>query len=58
MKKIYESKTVWFNLIMMVVLVAQLVGDMYTNQAQLTALIAGVGNIVLRVWFTETKIEK
>lgn len=51
-KKWYESKTVWFNAIMTVILTAKLFNT------ETTALIAGVGNVILRVWFTDKKIEK
>jgi len=57
MKKVYMSKTVWFNVIVTAVLMAQLFGELYPDLAGATAGIMGVGNLILRVWFTDTKIE-
>ena len=58
MKKWYQSKTLWFNILTTVVLTAQMVGDLYLEYATITILLAGFGNIMLRVWFTTTEIEK
>ena len=58
MKKWYSSKTVWFNLLTTLVLVAQLVGEQFQEYLPVTVLIAGLGNILLRVWFTDSEVEK
>ena len=58
MKKWHQSKTVWFNLIMTAVLTAELVGGLYPSFGQASILLMGLGNLILRVWFTDTVIEK
>ena len=55
-KPFYESKTFWFNVVTLVILVAEFLGDAEPTWQVVTAAIAGVGNIVLRVWFTDTSI--
>ena len=56
MKEWYQSKTVHFNLIMTVVMISEFAQSIHPEWISVTALIAGVGNIVLRVWFTDTEI--
>ena len=58
MKNWYESKTLWFNAIMTVVLTAQMVSGFYDDFTVVTGMVAGFGNILLRVWFTEKGIAK
>lgn len=61
MKKWYESKTVWYNLIMTVIDIAALVQEVYTDVPEWVllgaAMIHGSGNVVLRIWFTDKPIE-
>ena len=58
MKKWYQSKTVIFNSIMTLVMIAQLVGQTNEELAGVTALVAGIGNIIIRVWYTDTAVER
>jgi uncharacterized membrane protein HdeD (DUF308 family) len=62
-KNFWESKTVWLNAILTVVGALTLVADALTNNAQLTVpgvlmLVAGVGNVIIRIWFTDSTITK
>lgn len=59
MKKWYESKTVWFNVILTLVEVIALASDLHIGgEAALLylAFAQGVGNVVLRVWFTNKPV--
>lgn len=59
MKEWYESKMVWFNIIMTVVELVAFVGTLPGLPSEVLpylATIQGVGNVVLRVWFTELGI--
>jgi hypothetical protein len=64
MKLWYESKTVWFNLVMtllmIVPVVATTVKALDPNDAVLidaiAGLVTGVGNIIIRIWFTDMPI--
>ena len=65
MKPWYESKTVWFNLITMLLAIFPIVGAFVKVIEPSTAVIidavlamvAGIGNVILRVWFTDVPIE-
>jgi len=65
MKAWYSSKTLWFNVIMTLVMGIPVIASAYKamspEQAVLAdaiaGLITGLGNIFIRVWFTEEKIE-
>ena len=65
MKAWYESKTLWFNFIMTIVLAVPIIAtatkNLDPNAAVLidsvAGLVAGLGNILLRVWFTDTPID-
>jgi hypothetical protein len=65
MKKFYVSKTVWFNIIMTIVMaipvIAAATKNLDPNMAVLVdsiaALVTGLGNIILRIWFTDTAID-
>ena len=65
MKKVYNSKVVWFNIIMLVVLAAPQIASAYkaVSPAQavlidtVAGLVTGIGNVVLRVWFTDMPID-
>ncbi len=65
MKKMwYESKTVWFNIVLTVLGVVPIVGAfmklLYPDAAMVIegvlAMVAGIGNLILRVWFTEAPL--
>ena len=58
MKKWYESKTLWFNILATVVLTASYLGNVNPSISAVAVGVAGVGNIILRVWFTEMPVEK
>lgn len=60
MKKWYQSKEVWFNVIMVIVETLSFVIDSgYTATKVLPWLVSlqAFGNIVLRVFFTKDQIE-
>lgn len=60
-----QSKTIWFNVIMTLLLIAPIVGafvkilepDQVALIDGILAVLAGVGNVILRVWFTDTPIQ-
>ena len=54
----YESKTVLFNILTTIVMVASFVGDVHESVSAVTVMVAGIGNIILRVWLTDTAIER
>jgi len=57
----YESKTVWFNIIMTLILVASFVttvSGLPEWVVPVSMIVQGVGNIVLRVWFTDSTVER
>jgi len=61
MKKWYESKLVWLGILQTVIGVLGLVSDFlgvsnFTPQA-ITILVMGALTVVLRVWFTDRRIE-
>lgn len=49
-KSIFESKTVWFNLITGVISVAAIIPPPFG------AIVLAIGNLVLRVWFTDSPV--
>lgn len=51
-KKFYESKTFWLNVLVMLALIAELVADTGWLSITVTAFVANVLNVVMRVWFT------
>lgn len=61
MKSWWESKTVWFNIFMTVIDFAAFL-ETQTGLpewvAPLAVTIHGIGNVILRVWFTSTEVEK
>lgn len=57
-KKWWESKTIWFNVIMTILDIAALQSVSAWLDIQTLALIQTVGNVILRVWFSDTIIEK
>lgn len=61
MKKVYLSKTLWLNLITTVVMAleaTQVLDLMSDDQLKIAAAVVAVLNIVLRVYFTDTKLIK
>jgi hypothetical protein len=64
MKTLLESKTVWFNVIMLILgslpIIATFVKAIKPEVAGLIdsvlALITGIGNLILRIYFTEVPI--
>ncbi len=60
MKAWFESKTVWVNIIAMLVMVLDLASRQPFIPAQyvpVLVFVIGVLNVVLRVWFTEQPID-
>jgi len=65
MKPWYDSKTLWFNVVMTIVLAAPVIAAateaLSPERAVLidaiAGLVTGLGNIFLRVWFTDTPID-
>ncbi len=62
-KNWWESKTVILNALMTVIGALTLVADTLTNTPQLTIpgvlmLVAGIGNVIIRIWFTDSSITK
>lgn len=60
MKNWYESKTVWFNIIVTVVAILALpefVAVLSPVWLKYSVLGGAVGNIILRLWFTATGIK-
>lgn len=53
MKKWYQSKTLWFNVITLILLVIGEVYKTFPFDPKLYGIITGLGNIILRV-FTNT----
>lgn len=58
MKKWYQSKTVWFNIVTTIVgVVTFLQGQpTFAEFAPWLVLVAGIGNLILRIWFTDQPI--
>ncbi|MBI5390993.1 hypothetical protein HZB02_05885 [Candidatus Woesearchaeota archaeon] len=52
----YCSKTVWVNLILTLVAVIDLIHNLNFINTKYLILIAGVLNIILRIWFTKVPI--
>ena len=61
MKKWYQSKTVWFNVITTVLALAtelsNATGLSTESMLKIYAAVISVGNIILRVFFTEKPID-
>lgn len=55
MKKWYTSKTIWFNIITIVLGIIQVISNSYAIPSEILATINGVGNLILRV-ITSTSI--
>lgn len=52
----YQSKTLWFNVFTMLVLIAEQIPALWPNPPEWLTVAVGavlvVGNVILRVWFT------
>ena len=65
MKPFYQSKTVIFNFLMTIIMAVPIIASAYGKLQpeaavladSIAGLIVGLGNIVLRVWFTDTPID-
>lgn len=59
-KEFYKSKTFWFNVICLVVLFAEQIPVISPQipvwGTQVVAYILLAGNLILRLWFTDTKL--
>jgi hypothetical protein len=58
-KNWYQSKTVWFNIIVFIVgfgALPQFVAVLPVSWLPYVVLVGAVGNYILRVWFTSTPI--
>jgi hypothetical protein len=60
MKLWYQSKTLWFNVISLVLgVLGAIVGLLQTQVAVIVVTgFIGLGNAVLRIWFTDSPIAK
>lgn len=58
LKGAMRSKTVWFNLVMLVLLGSELVNSQYPLDPKVLALIAGFGNLALRFITTGSLADK
>lgn len=61
MKLWYQSKMVWFNLIMTLINILallQVFPGLSPMIVEYLILLQGIGNIILRIWFTNTGILK
>jgi len=60
-KTVVNSKTIIFNVIMTLILVAELLPTVVPNSPEwvlpVSVGVMGIGNIVLRVWFTTQPVE-
>ena len=56
-KHLLKSKTVWLNLITMLIMFAGMLGTQNLIKPEYVAAIVGALNIVLRVWFSATPIK-
>lgn len=58
MKNWWESRTVWLNVTMTALLIAEMAAQLEPQFIGATAWITGTANIILRVWFTDMGIRK
>ena len=56
-KSYLKSKTLWFNALTSVLAVLSLADIQAFLPAKYVALINAIGNIILRVWFTNTTLK-
>ena len=52
MKSVWASKTLWFNVVTALVAIASLTDVLPKNILPVAGIIAAIGNIILRVFFT------
>ena len=57
-KSWYKSKTIWFNAVTTLLMFASLSEVEMIISPKWIAIINGVGNIILRVWFTSQPVTK
>lgn len=65
MKPIYKSKMVWFNVIMLILGAAPIIAaqikvikpDWIPVVDGVVMMVTGIGNVILRVYFTDTPID-
>lgn len=57
-KNVLESKTVMFNSVTTVIAIAALLASQatFSSIAPYLTLIGGIGNLILRIWFTATPV--
>lgn len=55
-KSWYQSKIVWFNALTTIVAIALFFKGTFPAYAPTFVAVSGVGNIILRIWFTSTSI--
>ncbi len=61
MKNWYQSKTVWFNVVMTIIDILALAADLKIGGSAAVVYLGfaqGIGNIILRVWFTDTGVRR
>jgi hypothetical protein len=58
MKKWYQSRTVWFNVIALLVVVLQRMGELNIGDPRMLESVLAVGNLFLRVFSTVQPVEK
>lgn len=56
MKKWYQSKTLWYNIVTIALGIVQVVSDVYIIPTEILTLVNGIGNVVLR-FLTSTGIQ-
>jgi len=54
-KPIWKSKTMWFNVITLILAVLEVISGVYLIDSKVLMLINGLGNIALR-FLTKTKV--
>jgi Mg2+/citrate symporter len=52
----YKSKTVWMNAVLTLVAMIELLKGLPWVSPEILVFVAGVLNVVLRVWFTSSKV--
>jgi len=55
-KRPWRSKILWFNLVSGIVATAQALSHTTYIPIEYLAAVIALGNVVLRVWFTDTKL--
>ena len=55
-KKWYQSKTLWFNIITLVLSTLDTLSGSGFIKPEIYAIIVAIGNVVLRLWFTDKPV--